>query len=1287
VARHALTIALAVEVLFGAGIRSATAAATLQNFDTAGSTYVPIQSGVAPAPTITSGGPSGNFLRLATTTVVNRNAISFDRTQIGSVNRIEANFDFRIIPGNPGPADGFSFALLNTTQYAERFTTNPMALEEGSEEANFKGSLGVGFDVFKNLDDLNNNHVSIHLNTLKLAEFDAAPVNLSSGQWIHAQIILRPGSFSDVTVILTPSGGTPKTVVNQFKITDFHPYEGRVHFGARSGGASAHHDLDNINVQYTTPNPGTLALQDTGRRTAEKGEALFYIRRNGGSTGRVSVDYATANGSATAGSDYTATSGTLTFADGISEAIVSVLISDDATVEPNETFTLTLSNPTNGVVLGTPITATATIVDNDNPARAGSWSAVIPLPTVPIHMHLLPTGKVMFWDRKSHHHDPPGWIGDPFLFDPNTNNVNPLATPGYDIFCSGHSFLSDGTLLVSGGHNLMNGVGENKVGIYNPFTNTWKTSPELPEMNAGRWYPSNVTLANGDVLVEAGTTTGYTPVNPLPQVWQAADNTWRDLTGAQHSSAGWADFYPYLYLAPNGKVFSAGPQQTSRYIDPTGTGSITDVAKSSMSYRDYGTSVLYDDGKVLIAGGNLRDDTSTVIPSASTEVIDLNGASTWRPVAPMTIGRRQHNSTLLPDGTVLVTGGSSAAGFDNAAGAVLHAELWDPGTETWTPLAAATRYRGYHSNALLLPDGRVMVAGGGHPDSAAGAQLNAEIFSPPYLHKGPRPGITSAPAKVTYGQTFVVQTPNAAEISRVNWIRLGSVTHGFNQNQRINRNLSFTPTTAGLNVTAPSDPNLCPPGHYMLFVLNANGVPSIARIIQIVAMPRIIVNDVSVSEGNSGTKNLTFTVTLSATSRETVTVQYATANGTGTTPADYTAASGTLTIPAGQTSRTINVPVVGDTIPESNDTVLLNLSNPTNAHINDGQGIGTIINDDAGPGLSINDVTVTEGNSGTINANFTVTLSAASNQTVTVSAITSNGSARSPGDYTATGVRLTFAPGETQKTFSVPVKGDLLDEPNETFFIVLSSSINATLARGRGIGTIVDNDAAPTIFIDDISVKEYNSGQTTAALRLRLSAPSGQVVRVNYATANGTATGGNDYVTVASTPIAFNTNSLYAYARVLINGDLLNETNETFLVNLSSPFNATIADAQGIGTILNDDSAPALSINDVSIAEGNAGTKQLTFTVTLSKDSGQSITVNYATADGVARSASDYVAKTGTLTFAPGSALTRTISVTINGDTVVEPNEAFYVFLSGQVNATVSKARGVGTITNDDSSG
>ena len=202
---------------------------------------------------------------------------------------------------------------------------------------------------------------------------------------------------------------------------------------------------------------------------------------------------------------------------------------------------------------------------------------------------------------------------------------------------------------------------------------------------------------------------------------------------------------------------------------------------------------------------------------------------------------------------MLVTGGTSGPGFNNPTTPVFEAEMWDPTTEAWTTMAAAQVPRLYHSVAVLLPDGRIFSAGGN-------GYTQVEIYEPPYLFKGARPTITLAPASVSHGQTFFVETPQAADIAAVTWIRLPSVTHAFNQNQRINR-LGFSQTTGGLNVTAPQSPNLAPPGHYMLFILNSNGVPSIAKIVRIdVADSTPILTSLAPTSTPAGGAGFTLTV-------------------------------------------------------------------------------------------------------------------------------------------------------------------------------------------------------------------------------------------------------------------------------------------------------------------------------------------------------------------------------------------------------------------------------------------
>ena len=435
-----------------------------------------------------------------------------------------------------------------------------------------------------------------------------------------------------------------------------------------------------------------------------------------------------------------------------------------------------------------------------DPSIVGQWGPVLGTSSVARHAVLLPNGKVLYWPTGS----------GIYLWDIAANTHTKLDY-GRNIFCSGHSFLEDGRLLITGGHDRTNGKGLADAVIFNYRNNSFTRTAD---MNDRRWYPTNATLADGHVLVASGSVDPSYTNNPLQQIWNPATGTWRDLTGAVRSMP----LYPFLFLAPNGKVFNPGPNTDTRYLDTAGTGSWSFVANRSI-YRDYGSAVMYDDGKVILIGG--QDP-----PLAHCEVIDLNLPSpTWRTVSSMSIARRQINATIMADGKVLVTGGGSTPGFDEPSGAVFHAEAWDPAAEAWTNMASYQRFRLYHSVALLLPDGRIWSAGDDD-------QSNYEVFSPPYLFKGARPVIDTAPSGVSFGQSFFVGTPDGAAVENVHLIRLGSVTHAFNQEQRILKP-TFSRVTGGLSVAAPTDPAKCPPGPYMLFLLNGNGVPSVARILRV----------------------------------------------------------------------------------------------------------------------------------------------------------------------------------------------------------------------------------------------------------------------------------------------------------------------------------------------------------------------------------------------------------------------------------------------------------------------
>lgn len=452
---------------------------------------------------------------------------------------------------------------------------------------------------------------------------------------------------------------------------------------------------------------------------------------------------------------------------------------------------------------------TATLAHPSSSEPAGRWSEVQAWPVVAVHLHLLPDGRVLAWGKS----------GNPQIWDPATGGFTSVPSPVW-VFCAGHAFLPDGRLLVTGGH-IADGQGLPNATIFDFQSGNWSSGPA---MQWGRWYPTSTTLANGEVLTLAGTD-AYGVNVPTPEVWLTGGG-WRKLTGAVENFP----WYPWTFVAPDGKVFYAGPEQRSRYLDPSGTGSWSGgVASTNQGPRSHGSAVMYQPGKVLIMGG--ADHDGAAAPTNSAEVIDLGQSPlAWRLVAPMRYPRQDLNATLLPTGDVLVTGGTSI-GPNEAAGAVHAAELWSPSTESWTTLASNSVNRMYHSTSLLLPDGRILHAGSGEGKNGAN-EFNAELFSPPYLFQGPRPAITSAPATVGYDQTFAVATPDAASIAQVTLVRLGSITHAFDQNQRFNR-LTFSKTATELSVRAPASGNLAPPGHYMLFLVNADGVPSVARIIRV----------------------------------------------------------------------------------------------------------------------------------------------------------------------------------------------------------------------------------------------------------------------------------------------------------------------------------------------------------------------------------------------------------------------------------------------------------------------
>ena len=367
-----------------------------------------------------------------------------------------------------------------------------------------------------------------------------------------------------------------------------------------------------------------------------------------------------------------------------------------------------------------------------SPHDEGQWGPVVNWPVVGVHVALLSNGKVLAYDS----------VGDnaaesypvhnytrATVWDPETGIQTPVnVDTGFNVFCSGLAHLLDGRLFLAGGNKNQQLNGIVQTHLFESATNTWSLGPN---MATGRWYPTVTPLRNGEMLI----TSGYVST---PEV--------RMLTGGLRtlSTASLSlPLYPWMDVAPDGRAFYSGPDQTMRALDTSGTGTWQSLGQRDTINRDYGGHALFDVGKILVAGGGPS--------SKDTRVIDLNGPTpAVSTTAPMAYGRRQHNLTVLADGSVLATGGnSSGAGLVDLNAGVYPAEQWSPDTGQWRTLAPMQITRQYHSSALLLADGRVLSSGGGSCgtcDQVGYLAKNAEIFSPPYLFQAdgtlaPRPAI------------------------------------------------------------------------------------------------------------------------------------------------------------------------------------------------------------------------------------------------------------------------------------------------------------------------------------------------------------------------------------------------------------------------------------------------------------------------------------------------------------------------------------------------------------------
>ena len=457
---------------------------------------------------------------------------------------------------------------------------------------------------------------------------------------------------------------------------------------------------------------------------------------------------------------------------------------------------------------------TVTVDNSGNVSTAGSWSIPVDIPAVAVNLILLKNNTLLFYQDGA----------TPTVWD-YTNNVFTNVPAPADLFCSGHSALSDGRILIVGGYGESGtALGIPNAEIFDPSTNEWTV---LPKMAYSRWYPSATTLSDGRVLVTGGwQTTEHTNAG-TPEIYDPVSNTWTQLTSANNPF----ETYPFIYMLSDGELVHVNGSEYATVTD------ILDLTTNSWSVVDSnitegGSSTMYLPDKIMKAG-SATDSQESGPSSKTTFVLDMTSPSpAWQQTASMANARSFLNLTELPDGTVLATGGETDKNGGNISNAVYPAELWSPITQTWTTMASMHTPREYHGTALLLPDGRVLESGMGADFGNVPNELSAEFFSPPYLFKGPRPTISQAPAQISYGQNVFVGTPDAATITSAVLIRTGAVTHFFNMNARFVP-VTFQQTAGGVTITAPANGYQAPPGYYLLFLVNSNGVPSVAPFVQL----------------------------------------------------------------------------------------------------------------------------------------------------------------------------------------------------------------------------------------------------------------------------------------------------------------------------------------------------------------------------------------------------------------------------------------------------------------------
>ncbi len=484
-----------------------------------------------------------------------------------------------------------------------------------------------------------------------------------------------------------------------------------------------------------------------------------------------------------------------------------------------------------------------------NPHTQGAWSAVIPwTPHVPVTGALLPDGRLLTFASNQRNAFPSGpEFTYAAVWNPETGVFTEVNRNGHDMFCGGVAMLPDGRLLVNGGRTC-----NRWSSIFDWRTTTWSA---IQNMNDGRWYNTSLALASGEVFTATGTNGERTT-----ELWNSATG-WRRFTGIDWQTilneAGFDQrWHPFLFLAPDGRIFHAGPTDRMNWINTTGNGSLTyaNVNVPGTQFPKEGAWVMYNEGRVLVSGGFTAPTNGTASKTAYT--VDLRGTNpVVASTASMANARAFGNSVMLPNGEVMVVGGNTTGTKFSDTGSVFPAEIWNPATGIWRTTASMSVGRNYHSIAFLLPDGRVWSGGGGLAGNAAVDHPDAQIFTPSQLLNSDgtakvRPVITNTPERIGPGVQFTVKA--SPGVTRFTFIRLNSLTHSVSSDLRFLELPSVQTAPGTYELTSRTNLNVMTPGYWMLFALDSAGVHSKSKIIQVTAAANPTVTNPGPQTSNRG---------------------------------------------------------------------------------------------------------------------------------------------------------------------------------------------------------------------------------------------------------------------------------------------------------------------------------------------------------------------------------------------------------------------------------------------------